>query len=237
MTWLLNRIYNFYSTELPSYLQALFVAGTGFIAWVYSRSQWEGWLWLAGAFWAALLLVAIVRILIGIRYRSLRLFLHRHTGILYDKRFALRNISLRARTIAFLLNGLTGGSGDQKYEIGVKVGGSFYLDFSNGCRTLEGIDFDGMALAKRVKRWTSYDSSSGMGKFVCSISNENPLRADVTVFNAFTTHEDTDQGTCRFLSGYLAGFFSAMSKKEVLCHEVQCQKQSDACKFELREKT
>ncbi len=235
MTRLKNRLYSFYSSELSNYVEGILIVSTGLFGFLYTRSAWVPWLWMAAPLWALLFSLAAGRVLISIRYRALRLFLYRHSGVLSDKRYGLRNIALRSKTITTILSQIPTA---KRYETGVNIGRSFHEDFATGCKNIEGADFDNIPLDKRIKRWIAYDSSSGMGKFSCEISDASHFLAHVTVANAFTIGPNTDGNCCRLIEGYIAGFFSALLRKDIHCSEVRCGNQGEqGCVFELREVT
>jgi len=120
------------------------------------------------------------------------------------------------------------------------VGKDFYSELSEYLRAKKNQNFDSLSLKEKINTWLSYDSSSGMGKFIIENFSYNPpeLTGIIKVSPAFTVDENTPHNLCNFLSGYIAGVFTSIIGFEVKVQEESCGRNNAEriCTFRILKK-
>lgn len=138
------------------------------------------------------------------------------TGMLYDTKTGNRNISFRDRTVREMLLKI---SQQDQHELGNVIGKEFWREYvANQAKVEPLITFRdkirrcfGYGTQKILaKRWSRYDSTSGMGKFDTKELSQD-LTGILKVINPFTTTEET----IKFMEGYIEGVLCAMTSKDL----------------------
>lgn len=213
--------------KTKSYLYNSFVIGEGFtylhllLASIVSLITYVATThssWNVAVFISSIVLIGsiVVRLLISKKFETLRLRLERRTGILQDSWRGLRNVALRGKSIALILNKL---SATDRMNVGRQVGESFYNEFVDTLQR-DGVDYPNLDVERRLRMWAQYDSGSGMGSITVSVGSKIVPDIEVNVLNAFTT--ENGHKNCEYLQGYFAGFLSKFEGRSFMCNEVSC---------------
>ncbi|MGB2728877.1 MAG: hypothetical protein WBD09_10465 [Halobacteriota archaeon] len=164
-------------------------------------------------FQSMVLLYLLGMLLISEKYRAIKLRLSRTTGVLYDITTNFRNVSLRDETLNIILDSI--GDSEKTYEIGKKVGESFYsayeLELQRKGKILNAED--------QLKKWLEYDSSSGIGKFEAL---QTGFLTKIKITSPFigTCPNQNPNPRCGFLLGYIEGFCLKLYEKEL---NIKCE--------------
>ncbi|MDD5021941.1 MAG: hypothetical protein PHR82_07445 [Endomicrobiaceae bacterium] len=240
-----NFAYRIDSSDKTNHVVTLFQVCGGVCAFLYSQySKSEYVIYSFIFFYLVVVVVLLIRTLVSWKYGTLKLYLNRKSGILFDKKAGFRNVSLRWRTIQLIINNLCQNISDQAkvnkilYDTGEMVGKNFYVKLENHLRKNQK-SFDGESPEKKLEIWTDYDSSSGMGKFtIKDLILVSKIKFTITIENAFTCDEDKSSSRnclCMFMSGYIAGFCSKLFNEPITVEEEECamNRSDNICKFKV----
>ena len=137
----------------------------------------------------------------------------------------IRNVSLRAKTLAIFFNTLkTGLSEDLYYKSAKNAGREVGKNF---VEELEKV----LGHRPTIKEWFDYDSSAGMGRF-----EMNDEKDTIIVENSFTAYEiKSDKPICSFLEGYFEGILPEIrGKANIIVTETKCIAKGDKeCVFKI----
>jgi predicted hydrocarbon binding protein len=197
--------------------------------------------------YAVVFLILLIQAFFDVKFGTLKLYLRRENGILFDTKARFRNVSLRVKTIQLIMTRLSNSRNSKAvekalYDTGYEVGTDFYNRLVDHLKQSQK-SFDALEPENKMKIWLDYDSSSGMGKFsVGEITRDPKLQFEIKVVNAFTRPENETPkekyDLCEFLSGYIAGICTNLFKRNLKVKEVNCAKDStfSDCKFEISQK-
>ena len=131
---------------------------------------------------------------------------------------AIRNVSLRAETLAIFFDVLKNGLVEESYyklskDAGKHVGTNFVKD-------LEKI----LGHRPTIKEWFEYDATAGMGRF-----EMNDEKNAIIVKNSFTAYKiESDKPVCCFLEGYFEGILTEIFRKpNIIVTETHCIAKGD----------
>lgn len=243
-----NIIYDIDSSDKTNHVTTLLQVIAGGCAFFYSINHEIKYVYgFIGSFLLVFIILAL-RSFLSFKYGTLKLYLNRDTGVLFDKKASFRNVSLRKRTIQLILESLCKSLSKHEsatqieeglYNAGIIVGENFHAELVNHLRKKEK-SFDKLSFEKKLKIWADYDSSSGMGKFyVGNLVMSPKMKLNIEVQNAFTCpKEKKNYDLCKFFCGYIAGFCTKLLQREVDVKEDSCgEKTTDGkCSFTLLEK-
>lgn len=138
---------------------------------------------------------------------------------------AIRNVSLRAKTLAIFFNKLKNDLPEDSYYKSTKAAGKEVGE--NFIKDLEKV----LSHKPTLTEWFDYDSSAGMGRF--EISDEKDV---IVVENSFTAYEiESDKPVCCFLEGYFEGILpKILGKANIIVTETNCKAKGDKkCIFKI----
>ena len=139
---------------------------------------------------------------------------------------AIRNVSLRAETLATIFTKLKADSPEGPYRELVKDAGREVGErFVNELKEILGpMDHERM-----IAEWFKYDSTAGMGRF------EMAEEDTITVKNSFAAYNTkSDNPVCCFLEGYFEGVLSKIYGRPKIVTETSCIAKGDKnCVFKI----
>jgi len=163
----------------------------------------------------AIILILWILLILFIRnsYSINALMVNPDTGVLYDKKIDLENVSLRKSAIKKILSGVLLESKDRAKvlrDIGYEIGESFAVDYESHLRKHRGKAID---KKKTLQEMLEYDSSSGMGKLELLKMPQVPSDfAEILIKNPFTSLERNGQKNI-FLLGYIEGVLHGLFRE------------------------
>ena len=138
---------------------------------------------------------------------------------------AIRNVSLRAKTLAIFFKKLKNDlPADLYYKSTKAAGKEVGKNFVNDLEKVLGH-------VPTFLEWFDYDSSAGMGRF-----DKTPEEDAIIVENSFTAYEiESDKPVCSFLEGYFEGILpKILEKANVIVTETNCIAKGDKkCVFKI----
>jgi len=156
-----------------------------------------------------LILVSLLVLFFYRRYDLNALYYQKTTGVLYDRRLNIPNVSLRRKTLQILLTRCheceKAHSINCLYPIGKDIGSDFVRYFlerkSLGAQRYKSKE-------ELLRTLLRYDSSCGMGRYeLKNVSSAPHPRIEISIYNPFT--ESNGQSDLNpFLLGYLTGLSS-----------------------------
>lgn len=168
--------------------------------------------------------VLILKSVISYSWGSIKLYLKKSTGLLYDLRYEERNIALRGDTLKTIISEIEPAS--RIYDTGVKAGEKFYDYFNPKLKIAHSEALDPK---KTFKEWIKYDSTSGMGKFKVEYDDDNKALT-VKLQNPF--HGDcSEKPLCEYLKGYITGFSGKVVGKIASTKACKLDRNCDSCIF------
>jgi predicted hydrocarbon binding protein len=137
----------------------------------------------------------------------------------------LRNVSLRAKTLAIFFNKLKNDLPEDLYRTLVKDAGREVG--KNFVKESEKV----LGHKPTIEEWFFYDSSGGMGRF--EITDKKDA---IIVKNSFNAYEiKSDKPVCNFLEGYFEGILpEVLGKPNIIVTEINCIAKGDKeCIFKI----
>lgn len=139
---------------------------------------------------------------------------------------AVRNVALRAETLAIFFRKLKDDLSEEPYRRRVKgAAKEAGKQFAGELKEILGHDLTDRT--RTIHEWFEYDSSVGMGKF------DMPEEGIITVKNSFATYNiESDTPVCCFLEGYFEGVLSEIYTTPKSVTETSCRAKGDeVCTF------
>lgn len=246
-----NLAYKIDASDKTVHVTTLFQVLGGvcvFLYSIYSKAIYAPYIVFAFIiFYFLVIILLIMRSFLACKYGILKLYLNRESGILFDTKAGFRNVSLRAKTIAMMLENVCekspGDANKEKvenelYQLGQKVGKNFYNGLVEHLKKREH-KFDELTHEDKLNIWADYDSSSGMGKmYIGQLATTPKIKFTIDILNSFTSVSETETySICKFLSGYIAGFCTELFKKKVIVEEEECGSRAadGLCNFKIHE--
>lgn len=160
------------------------------------------------------------------------------------------NVALRAKTVQQILN-IFRKTTEQDFdkiikEAGKRMGESFTDDLKKeltllGFRVIVKSGKNPKLLKEKLRLWTKYDSTTGMGAFEIDEVEitVDGLQGHILVKNSFLAHDrQSEFPSCILIEGYIEGIIRKLLGINITAKEVECSAvtSSEYCKFEIIQK-